>query len=137
MFKPAEELNCLETRGRDNRPPSGLAQQNGITSSNLSTNRWQSSRSYALPDTLEMLVRRVELDVLEVGELCLKNFFRRVEHYLATVAGAHAAHYHEVVDYVVLTVLGNGVAKVDANRLVDFAALRRLGWILHGRLDKL
>mmetsp|Transcript_82884 Transcript_82884/g.231157 ORF Transcript_82884/g.231157 Transcript_82884/m.231157 type:complete len:282 (-) Transcript_82884:812-1657(-) len=91
----------------------------------------------ALADAFEVLVWRVELDVLVLWELRLDDLLRLIQHNLAANPGAHAAHDHEVVDHVVFAIQRDGVTQIDAHRLINLPGLRLLCGVLHRRLDEL
>merc|ERR1719384_978459 len=103
----------------------------------LPLQRRQGCSGNALPDSLEMIVCCMELDVLELGELCLQDLLGSVKHEVATRALAHTAQDHYVVNLVELAVLRQSVAQVDTGGLVDLTNLRLLFCICHALLDQL
>mmetsp|Transcript_25359 Transcript_25359/g.64635 ORF Transcript_25359/g.64635 Transcript_25359/m.64635 type:complete len:382 (-) Transcript_25359:510-1655(-) len=97
----------------------------------------QGSRGDALTNTLEVIVSGVELNIRVIGELFLQHLLRGVQDDVASIALAHAAQDHDVVDVIELAVLPERVAQVHAASLVNLRALFLLLGIRHGLLDKL
>merc|ERR1712241_1663509 len=107
------------------------------SSQSLPLQRRQGCGGNALPDSLEMIICRVELDVLVLRKLCLQDLLGRVKHEVPTRALAHAAQDHHMVDLVELAVLRQSVAQIDAGGLVDLTNRRLLLCICHRLLDQL
>mmetsp|Transcript_69352 Transcript_69352/g.160675 ORF Transcript_69352/g.160675 Transcript_69352/m.160675 type:complete len:264 (+) Transcript_69352:143-934(+) len=84
-----------------------------------------------------MVVRGVESDGREVGELRLEDFLCLAEHDVTASTLRHAAKDHHVVDCVEFLVLGKSVAHVHTDGLVDLAHLRLLLRVRHCLLDQL
>merc|ERR1711908_146069 len=89
----------------------------------------QSGCRNALPNSLEVVVGCVELDVRVLGEFFFQDFLSGVKH--------HAAKDHHVVDLVELAVLCQCIAQVHAHSLVKLAHLLCLFRICHVLLDQL
>mmetsp|Transcript_27926 Transcript_27926/g.76782 ORF Transcript_27926/g.76782 Transcript_27926/m.76782 type:complete len:214 (+) Transcript_27926:118-759(+) len=88
-------------------------------------------------NSLEVLVGEVETNVADLGELLCKDLLGLVTHHHAASSCRDRALEEDVIDGVVLGVLSQGVAQVDADGLVQqpHAGVRLLVRVLHGSLD--
>merc|ERR1719453_2135196 len=82
--------------------------------SSVSSNVRQGCCGDALTHGLEVVVRCVEGDGWEVGELCLQNLRCCREHKVATCTLADTSKDHHMVNLVALAVLRQAIAQVDA-----------------------
>mmetsp|Transcript_52185 Transcript_52185/g.111090 ORF Transcript_52185/g.111090 Transcript_52185/m.111090 type:complete len:288 (-) Transcript_52185:728-1591(-) len=82
-----------------------------------------------------MFRRGVKLDVRQFGEVSLQDLPGILHHDLSTVPSGHASQDQYIFDVQVLAILGNSVAEVNPDALVDLGNLWLFLWVLHGGLD--
>src|SRR5579885_864797 len=81
----------------------------------------QARRRDRLPDPAGFFIRHVQRDPgREVGKLLLQNFPRPLKHDVAAPPGGDTAEDQRVIEIIKIRIVGDGVAEVAADRLVNF-----------------
>mmetsp|Transcript_79818 Transcript_79818/g.193433 ORF Transcript_79818/g.193433 Transcript_79818/m.193433 type:complete len:320 (+) Transcript_79818:444-1403(+) len=97
----------------------------------------QRCSSDALANALHVLAGRVEFDASKLGKIGLEDLLCHVHHDLPSSARRDTAKDQYVLDVQVLAILGDGIAHIHANGLIDLADFRLLCRILHRGLHLL
>merc|ERR1712160_41091 len=97
----------------------------------------QSCSCYALANSLEVVVGRVELHWRNLWELGLEHLLCLGQHDVATGTLAHPTENHDVINLVELRVLRQAISQIHTDGLIDQTCTRLLRWIGHGLLDQL